>query len=207
MARPVFDMLGVRVGRLVVSRRGAANSSGNIQWVCLCDCGKETEVRGQLLRTGVTKSCGCLAVEKSKGRASHGHARVGLLSPEYRSWLAMKKRCGPNYSQRHLYGGRGIMVCERWMKFDNFFEDMGRQPSPEHRSIDRYPDNDGNYEPGNCRWATRKEQGRNKRSNRIVETGECVAEVAERSGLAYDTVYNRIAKLGWSVGRASGGGE
>ena len=117
----------------------------------------------------------------------------------------MKARCVvPSASGYENYGGRGIVVCDRWLNsFENFLADMGERPSKAH-SIDRYPDNDGNYEPSNCRWATRKQQTRNTRANRRISfCGEtlCVAEWAERVGIHCDTIYDRL-KLGWSIDRA-----
>lgn len=96
----------------------------------------------------------------------HGHAPDGKPSREYRSWLSMKQRClNPNYPQRETYAGRGITICERWMQFENFLADMG--PRPPGMTLDRYPDQAGNYEPGNCRWATPKEQAANRRLPRL----------------------------------------
>jgi len=201
-----IEMLGLKVGRLIVIEAGPKNEAGNLSWVCRCECGSETTVRGQLLRAGVTKSCGCLAIEKSKLRITHGQSRCGSHSPEYRSWRAMRKRCeNPNYPQFHLYGGRGIGVCERWRKFQNFLADMGKQPSPAHSSIDRWPDNDGNYEPGNCRWASKEQQGRNKSNNRMVSfkgREMTFIEATELAGLPCETVRKRIDKYGWTVARA-----
>jgi transposase len=113
---------------------------------------------------------------------------------EYEIWHGMKQRCGnPNSRGYPKYGGRGIMVCDRWQQFDNFIADMGPRPSPDH-TIDRI-DNDGPYSPENCRWATWVEQNRNTRSNRIViYDGQemCVTEVAERLGLCKETVFWRL---------------
>lgn len=198
-------MIGHRVGRLLVVHRGSSNSAGNIQWICRCDCGAETEVRGQLLRSGVTRSCGCLRDEMSQSRTTHGHSRAGQWSPEYQAWRSMRKRClNKNHRQFDLYGGRGIRVCARWSSFENFYADMGVRPSGYH-SLDRYPDQNGNYEPTNCRWATDIQQNRNKRTNIMVEfrgKSVCLAEAAESVGLSYDSVRNRIVRLGWSPERA-----
>lgn len=126
----------------------------------------------------------------------------GKISPEYRAWAALRHRCSnPNFPAYKYYGGRGIAFCERWGTFENFYADMGPRPSPDH-SVERI-DNDGNYEPSNCRWATKKEQCRNKRSNRRLVFGghdRCLEEWAEilqchRSGLM------RRLKRGWSVER------
>lgn len=109
----------------------------------------------------------------------------------------MRQRCFYKPNKKYaLYGGRGITVCERWNIFENFFEDMGRKPSPRH-TLDRYPNNDGNYEPGNCRWATYTEQNRNRRNSRMVEIGYeriPLAEACRRLGVNYFTVHGRMRK-------------
>ena len=131
----------------------------------------------------------------------HGHARKGSVSVEYSTWNAMMARCfNPSLKFFERYGGRGITVCDRWMQFENFLADMGPRPSALH-SIDRYPDKNGNYEPGNCRWATKKEQSRNTRTNNIVEFGGrrmALAEAIEASGLRTSTVSMRLVR-GWPV--------
>ncbi|ABO54166.1 hypothetical protein LA345_25765 [Burkholderia vietnamiensis] len=124
------------------------------------------------------------------GDIKHGMTR----SPEYQTWRSMKKRCiSPSNARYAQYGGRGITVCERWMSFENFFEDMGPRPSPKH-SLDRMDNNRG-YEPGNCRWATLVEQNRNKSTNVILEyRGErrCVSEWSEITGIPHGTILSRI---------------
>ena len=137
------------------------------------------------------------------GAPRHGHRPRGYASPTYQSWQAMKSRCcGPGDQAYSKYGGRGIKVCEKWMRFEGFLEDMGERP--DGTSLDRI-DNDGNYEPGNCRWATRKQQQRNTRANVMVTFGgesRCVAEWAELFGLNRDTLFCRIFRSGWPVERA-----
>jgi hypothetical protein len=154
------DMVGRKVGRLVVLRRaGPPGSSPTTRWICQCDCGGTAEVSGADLRRGSTRSCGCLRAETmASAHRSHG----GSSTPEFQAWMSMHKRCeNPRMRNFRHYGARGIRVCERWSSFENFLADVGPRPSPEH-SLDRI-DNDGNYEPTNCRWATRSQQQKNRR--------------------------------------------
>lgn len=139
-----------------------------------------------------------------KGPASHGHSINKRHTKTYSAWHSMRDRCElPNNPQYCNYGGRGIRVCERWRKFENFLADMGESPSLKH-SIDRFPDNNGNYEPGNCRWATKKEQANNKRTNVFVTfNGETktVSQWAEGLGWKTNTLIYRL-KRGWTIERA-----
>ena len=159
----MIDLVGRRYGRLTVLGNGGRKGR-ELLWLCVCDCGKEVVVRGDSLRNGRTKSCWCLHNEATGNRSrKHGEStgRKGVGSVEYRRWLAMRDRCR-NPRNKHFkdYGGRGISVCNHWDSYENFLADMGRCP-PGH-SIDRV-NNNGNYEPGNCRWATASEQRRNQR--------------------------------------------
>ena len=164
--KPVYDLIGLRFGRLVVRQRASKDGRGASRWQCACDCGGEATCFCVDLRRGHSTSCGCAKAEQSarNGKANnrHGHTRGRLRSPEYISWSCMHARCRvPGTNSFELYGGRGISVCERWSSFENFLADMGSRPTPRH-SIDRR-DGDGNYTPENCRWSTHAEQQANRR--------------------------------------------
>jgi hypothetical protein len=191
--------VGERFGILTVIEPAGKAKSGHMQWKCLCDCGKETVALGHNIRKGNTTSCGC---RWRKHGQSNGNG--GRPTSTYKRWGGILDRCtNPNNKKYHLYGGRGITVCDRWREsFTAFLEDMGERPSKKH-SLDRYPDQNGNYEPGNCRWATIREQNRNKSSNRLVTfQGETltIAEWAERKGMIWETLDGRLKK--WTVEKA-----
>jgi hypothetical protein len=158
-----LDLTGQPFGRLTVSIL-IGNAGKRVMWSCRCSCGNVVNVSTSHLRSGHTQSCGCLKSEATsdRNRLTAKHGMYG--SREWRSWKAMKDRCYlASHSKYRLYGGRGIRVCIRWMvSFENFFADMG--PRPEGTTIDRFPNKDGNYEPGNCRWATASQQNANRRS-------------------------------------------
>ena len=150
------DLTGHRYGMLVVNDYWCRDGKAHHLWLCKCDCGRETLARGNNLRTGNTISCGC---QHSGGRATERHGMHD--TPEYSTWEHLVQRCRPEYFKSHIYSERGIEVCERWRNsFLAFYEDMG--PRPEGKTIDRI-DNEKGYEPGNCRWATPKEQSQNQR--------------------------------------------
>lgn len=184
------DLAGKRFGKLFVKEQSANDKNGKTMWLCACDCGSFKVIRGNRLRSGEAVSCGC----------SHFTHRMSN-TPIYKVWSSMLSRCrNKNDAGFANYGGRGVMVCKRWECFELFLADMGERPSAKH-SIDRFPNQNGNYEPGNCRWATRTEQNRNKRTNRILVYNGKAATLSEWSivtGIKRSTISMRL-KAGWSV--------
>lgn len=200
-----LDITGERYTRLVALRR-LENLNGDAVWLFRCDCGVEVARRIAYVRHGNSGSCGCLNREKVKARSTkHGHTRGASPTPEYRSYSRMKRRCLNVRDIRYpTYGGAGIKVCDRWLdSFDKFLADMGPMPAPDY-SIERI-DNSGHYAPENCKWASRSEQGRNKRNNRFVlHEGEKVwlPRYAELMGVNYTTLRNRMRREGQSAPEA-----
>jgi hypothetical protein len=187
------NLTGIRFSYLLVQKRNQTNTnSGKPQWVCLCDCGRVVVVAANNLKAGNVKSCGCWRKERMTiENRTHGLSNT----PEYDAWAAMKRRCfletNENYSR---YGGRNITVCESWINsFENFYEDMGPRPSPEH-TLDR-EDNNGNYDKNNCRWATQLEQANNRSTNTYCEfEGEVltVAQLARKINMDYELLLSRL---------------
>lgn len=173
------DLTGRVFDRLtVIFKEGSRN--GNAVWLCLCSCGKSKAIRADSLMSGASKSCGCKLKESNiKNKTIHGKMNTST----YRSWKSLKHRClNKDSSSYPYYGGRGISICQRWYEFSNFISDMGERP--EGCSIDRI-DVNGDYCPENCRWATGKEQARNRRNNRVMRTDNgdmCLSEAIEFYG-------------------------
>lgn len=200
-----FNLIGQHFGRLsVVERIGYKHpNKKHVYWLCHCECGGVAEVSTSVLRNGESASCGCLHKEVArmgKNNLKHGCTRGGKPIPEYSAWAHAKERCfNPKVRNYSSYGGRGITMCERWAKdFAAFSADMGPRPSPQH-SLDR-KDNDGDYEPDNCQWATRKHQNQNQR--RIVpviyQGREIIlTDLARELGINYSSLrhFHRISGL------------
>lgn len=192
----LIDLTGKRFGRLTVVNRVGATPKGSAIWACRCDCGSDHRVSSAELRSGGSKSCGCFRREL---HFVHGHARHGKKTPERKAWAGMKSRCGNVDHPR--YGGRGIRVCKVWQtSFQAFLEHIGPMPRP-GMTVERI-DNDGHYEPGNVRWATRREQAQN--TSRNVEfrgRSQTKAKWAEELGISRFTLQWRL-RNGWGIERA-----
>ena len=197
----MLNLMGQKFGRLIATQRVEKDQWGNYKWLCVCTCGKTTIVPGSDLRKNKTKSCGCLHDEGNN--TNHGHTKNGRWSQAYRSWAAMMHRCtNPRDEGYHNYGGRGIRVCNMWLKFDNFLKDMCDPPT-QHHSIDRI-DNNGDYCKENCRWATPQQQARNKRNNHLETYDgktQCLAAWAEETGISPQILWKRFNR-GWSPEKA-----
>lgn len=196
------DHTGKQFGRWLVLSFFDKGTGGCLRWLCRCECGTERPIAATELVSGRSSSCGCLRAEMVVNRCvTHGMTGTAI----HAVWLSMKKRClSPTDKGYECYGGRGIRVCQRWAdSFEDFITDMGPRPSNKH-SIDRI-NNDGDYEPSNCRWATKIQQGRNTRSNiNIFYQGktQCLAAWAEELGIPYKALAQRISIAGWSPERA-----
>lgn len=203
MSTPI-DLTGQRFGRLIVLERMHSNERVQSMWMCKCDCGTEKTVRGSDLKNGSTKSCGCLRNETTKKRSTkHGHSARIKVSKIYVVWCNIIQRCtNANNTSYHNYGGRGITICNRWKKFENFLEDVGEPPTNKH-TLDRI-DNNKRYCKSNCRWATRKQQQRNTRRNHMITFNnktQCLTAWAEEMNIDRNTLSYRL-KRGWSIERA-----
>lgn len=157
-----LDLKDREFGRWTVIKRLENTKYGNTRWLCECECGNIKKVPGSRLLTGSSQSYGCL---RRDNLIKHGHAAVGNKTRTYKTWVSMFQRCNnpKNRNYKH-YGARGIKVCERWYSFECFLKDMGERPKG--LTLDR-KNNDGSYEPGNCRWATQEKQCRNSRLSKL----------------------------------------
>jgi hypothetical protein len=190
---PRVDITGRQFGELHVVHHVEGR-----KWFCKCSCGKATIVAVDKLNSGHTASCGHLRLDALVRRSTtHGNAPRGAQSPEYRVWCSMVARCTlPTEKSWANYGGRGITVCKRWQKFENFLADMG--PRPAGTTIERV-NNDKGYSPSNCRWATKAEQARNTRRTRFItyrKVTKCVSDWAEHFGLTQSTMYYWLGRYG-----------
>lgn len=187
-------MTGKRFGRLTAIKTAPRKKSNTTRWECKCDCGRIIQTTRTSLIRGKSKSCGCYAVEKSTGnkyRETHGQSYTRL----YAIWQGMKQRCYDKNTEGYaIYGKKGIEICDEWLKFENFYKWAKGSGYSEDLTIDRI-DNLKGYSPSNCRWATVKEQNRNKRKNRIIEKdGEahCVGYWSEKLNIPMSTIINRL---------------
>lgn len=192
----LIDLSGLKFGRWTVLKEAAPQNTSTM-WECRCDCGTIKAVNGKSIRRGLSTSCGCYNTEKARNQGTHrqsGRENGNKETAEYRIWSGMRKRCTNPRAQRFdRYGGRGISICEKWSDFQQFFKDMGPRPTPRH-SIERV-DNDGNYCPENCRWATPEEQANNNSRNIIVlveGVKMTLAAASDALGISYSSAYRRL---------------
>jgi len=193
--RPKIDLTGRRFGRWTVIRFHKKQTPTHLLWWCQCDCGTERAVAAGGLGNGSSTSCGCFRLEQ---KSTHGYTHRHV----YKVWAEMLQRCNnPHHRYYGNYGGRGITVCERWLFFENFIADLG--DPPDGMMLERM-DNDAGYNPENCKWATRTEQNRNRRFNRLITFNNetmCLAEWAEKLNIRQGTLSTRLAN-GWSLEEA-----
>jgi hypothetical protein len=204
-----WDLTGQQFGRWTVISRAASDHHNRYFWNCRCVCGGTAAVSSNSLRRGHSQSCGCLKLERLIAAVvTHGHSRRGSgkhsKSGTYRCWQNMLARClRPQHPKFHNHGGRGITICSQWIEsFEQFLADMGEQPPG--LTLERI-DNDGNYEPTNCRWATYLEQNRNHRRNHRLTVGNetlVLEDWAKRLGTAPSTITGRMQR-GWAVEEAA----
>ena len=197
------DLTGLKFGRLTVIKKSdlPREAGKTFQWDCVCKCENKITVPRDYLVQGSTKSCGCLKSELSAKRLlTHGNRHT----PEYASWAHMKQRCtNPSCKDYRNYGGRGISICQKWLdSFESFYKDMGKRPTPSH-SLERI-DVNGNYEPSNCTWATKRQQSLNTRRNTFYTFNH---QTLTLSDWAKDTGINRLTLLGriqrgWPIEKA-----
>lgn len=198
----ILDIKGKRFGKLIAIER-VKNVKKKVSWKCLCDCGKETNVLTTNLTSNRIKSCGCLKNQKLIERSTKHNQRHTKL---YEVWKTMKQRCSnPNHISYHNYGGRGIIVCDEWENnYQAFYEWSIKNGYKEGLSIDRI-NNDGNYEPSNCRWADRFTQNNNTRQNKPITINgvtKTIHQWANEYNIPVNLVRNRIYILHWDIVKA-----
>lgn len=188
-----IDLTNKRFERLLVLSRNGNTSDGSALWKCICDCGSERTIAGTALRAGRHKSCGCSSPRFTSERCTtHGMVKTKT----YKTWLGMLSRCSEKSKgkTRKNYWSKGIRVCERWKTFENFLQDMGE--TPDGLTLDRI-DGNGNYEKGNCRWATDKEQANNTSANLLIThigKTQTLAMWADDIGIKANTLLYRIRR-------------
>lgn len=199
----LIDITGKRYGRLIVDAQAERNRHSHTMWKCRCDCGNTVIVSGQSLKSGNTLSCGCLRKEKMhQEKLKHGHSGTRL----YKIWKDINKRCAnPRHNRYARYGGRGIAVCEEWKNDFAAFHAWAISSGYEDGLTIERKDNDGNYCPENCCWATREAQANNKStSHKITYKGETktIAEWSRVVGINQRTLYDRINVSKWDAEKA-----
>jgi len=201
-----IEMIGTKFYRLKVVEEVGIDKRGEKLWRCICECGGETIALGYNLRCGNSKSCGCFNIDRIIERSKqHGMSKTRI----YKIWVGVRKRCNtPSTKSYKLYGGAGVRMCGRWDDFDNFYEDM-KEGYADNLTLDRYPNKKGNYEPGNCRWATPKQQQNNRTNNKIIYLdgiSQTLSQWAELSGTGSSCIAWRLKK-GWTIKEAIYGRE
>lgn len=189
---------GTKFGRLTLVEIVRNAATGRTLWRCGCECGSSKLYAATKVANGATSGCGC-----GRGSLSLRHGMSGTAT--HKSWIGMRFRCSPRCPKdiAHRYYGRGIRVCARWESFENFLADMGE--APPGLEIDRWPDNDGNYEPGNCRWATTRQNTNNRCITKLLSFQGLtfsLAHWAVFTGIGRRTLWHRIFKRGWDIERA-----
>lgn len=192
----MLDLTNLKFGRLTGIEPTEKRKDNKIVWLFRCDCGKIIEAIGKSVKDGNTKSCGCSHIK-------HGHISKHKKSKTYHTWQSMKDRCiNPNNPGYKDYGGRGIKICKRWLKFENFLKDMGERPRD--KTLDRI-DNDLGYYKKNCKWSTPSQQNRNMRSNDMITLNNitlCLKDWSKKLNMEYMTLWSRIYKCKWSIEKA-----